>query len=368
MAATKYYIDYENGSDTTGDGLSPSTAYKTAKKLIDTETWDSTNGIEVIMSGSALDVLTESLTTTLTTNSWSPVQAAHLTFRGESGSSTGFDGDATYGIITSGSNISFYNLELTNTGSATILNFSAQRQAVSNCYIHGTTGIGVTNANVVNCHSYNIGGDSHFQNCWAYFCFCDNYNGTNHSTYVIRGADNFHNRILMYGGANNELGIYCNQDYSKQFFNTVLCPSGVGTNRTGIRHIGSVEYNSIYGNLVVAENQNTSDRGIWTSETNILMHNAVYNWTTDYDFGVAERYQYGNEVLSSNPFTTNPTGSTNDLSAWEPDVVTGDLDSIRSDTYFPSFSPPFKGSWQPVGGGAGGGGLLRVNMNGNVFG
>jgi len=367
MAATKYYIDYENGSDTTGDGLAPGTAYKTAKKLIDTETWDSTNGIEVIMSGSALDVLTESLTTTLAANSWSPVQAAHLTFRGESGSSTGFDGDATYGIITSGSNISFYNLELTNTGSANILAYGSLRQVVANCYIHGTTGIGITNCPVVNSHTYNIGGDSHLQNCEAFYCFCDNYNGTNHSTYVIRGRSNYYCRILMYGAANNELGIYCNQDAQNQYFNTVLCPSGAGTVRKGIRHTGAVEYNSIYGNLVVAENQNVGDIGIDTTETNILMHNAAYNWTTDYNYGVAERYQYGNESLSSNPFTTNPTGSTNDLSAWEPDVVTGDLDSIRSDTYFPSFSPPFKGSWQPVGGGAGGG-LLRVNMNGNVFG
>lgn len=365
MAATKWYVNYQSGSDTTGNGTSGN-PYKTVKKLLDTETHDTTNGDEIIMSGNADEVLVEDLDTTFTSNSWYPTnQFNQVVIRGTAGSTTGFDGNVTYSTAVSNTYLHFINLEIKDSG-ATAYHINASRYYY--CTIHNgnavntTYGLGTGFFN--NCYIYDVAGSSGvagFPNFEGCIVNMKNWTSGGNVFYVSHARNS---AFLMPG--DYDLRFFSNSDASVMSNNTIYYASGThSTARVGLKRSGtSREFQDYRQNLVVFGHTVTGDIGIQTdNEARTCRSNLVYA-DTAFDVSYSGAF-FDNHELTSNPFSTEPSGA-NDWSEWEPDSISGTkIESSNLD--YPHVIPRYAGAWQPAAS-AGGGGLLRVNMNGNVFG
>jgi len=364
MAATQWYVNYQSGSDTTGNGTSGN-PYKTVKKLLDTETHDTTNGDEIIMSGNADEVLVEDLDTTFTNNSWYPTGWLNqVVIRGAVGSSTGFDGDATYSPAVSDTDMQFVNLEIKNSGTA---GYHLNTGRYYYCTIHNNYAVnsnqGINSADMYNCYVHSLAASNAIVN-QADFSGCIvnvkdvtsgsgnfNFNHASGSAFLFSGDRATSFRGFADGTAINNCTIY----YASGTYSSA---------RVGLARLStSREFQEYNQNILVFGHTVAGDIGIQTdNEARSCRSNSVYA-----DTGFGPSYSgafFDNHELTSNPFSTEPTGA-NDWSEWEPDSISGTkIESENLD--YPHVIPRYAGAWQPATGG--GGGLLRVNMNGNVFG
>ena len=174
--STNYYVDPVGGNDSTGDGLSDATAWKTTQKALDTITRNSTSGDRINIKAGGADVLSSALSFT---SFGGPSTGAPAIFQGY----TSVTGDGGMGDIDGGGNsinidgkngVYFIDMKLHNTGSNMIhtggafasflrcelydsdskgLILGSQSNCVG-CYFHDITGIGVTlsTSNCLFCH------------------------------------------------------------------------------------------------------------------------------------------------------------------------------------------------------------------------
>lgn len=342
MVATQWFIDYQNGSDSTGNGTSGN-PYKTLKHLMTTHSHDTTNGDDIVMSGNVLEVLTESISTTVASNSWAPTnQFNQVTIRGAAGSATGFDGNATYSSDP-GANFTMANLELRNSGTAAVV---ADATWIANCVIHNNlaqSSSTIAIGRLVNCYIYNVdcsstyllgGGFGQLQNCIV------DFSSASGSLWLTICS---YNAILLPG---NGVNLKSNADHARFENNTFYYKSSATTNRIGLaRASSSREYISYRNNLIVFETQNTGDVGLvlGNEDRGDTSNNAVLA-TTAYSTTYSGAF-FQNETLSTNPFSSAPTGA-NDWSEWEPSTVGNNID--MSTLPFPQVIPRYKGAWQPT--------------------
>lgn len=340
MVATQWFIDYENGSDSTGNGTSGN-PYKTLKHLMTTHSHDTTNGDDIVMSGNSLEVLTESISTTVTNNSWAPTnQFNQVTIRGASGSATGFDGNATYSIDP-GANCTIANLELKNTGTSAHVVYATW---IVNCSIHNNlaqSGGSVVEGIMYNCHIYDV--DTSGTYILPFGVMYNSIMDVSLSSGALYFSGCRFSAILL---PESGVTLKSNADSARIENNTFYYKSGATTNRNGIvRNGSSREYISYRNNIIIFETQNTGDVGIvfsnedrGDSSNNAVLATTAYS--TTYSGAV-----FQNETLSTNPFSSAPTGA-NNWSEWEPSTIGNNID--MSTLPFPQVIPRYKGAWQPT--------------------
>lgn len=345
MAATQWYVNYESGSDTTGNGTAGN-PYKTVKKLLETQTHDTTNGNEIIMSGNADEVLAEALDTTFTSNSWYPTnQFDQVVIRGAVGSTTGFDGNATYSTAVSDGYLHFINLEIKDSGTSA---FHINAGRYYYCTIHNgnavNTAYGLNTGAFFNCYIYDVAGSSGVAGFPIFEgCIVNLKNWSSGSAYFyVNAARN--SAFLMPG--DYDLRFFSNSDGSVISNCTIYYASGTySTARTGLRRSStSREFQAYQQNLLVFGHTVTGDVGIQTdNEARTCRSNLVY---ADTAFNVSYSGAFfDNHELYSNPFSTEPTGA-NDWSEWEPDLIAGT--KIKSPNMdYPHVIPRYAGAWQP---------------------
>jgi hypothetical protein len=373
-APSETYVDpsiaANSGTGTIGD------PYGDLQYALDTMTRDSTNGDRINIKSGTAEVLTGSLdfSTYGTPNRTSPLLLEGYDSTAGDGGIGGIDGNAgNFSIISSNpSFMGLKRLKLFNTGTAVVLSIN-RHMRVDECEITESSTGGVLGANdltqVIRCYIHNIAGYGvQLMNDVTYCYFANG--STNKFTSAVVGSSTsvqakvincFFNLDNTSNAINVQFNIY-NQN------NSILSNAGTGY---GIRSYRIPQH--IVNNLIEGFS-GTGGVGISVSESDTFAHdNAIYDCATDISLAANCDVLPGqtNESLSASPFAKTgslPTDFTSatfwsDLYAYFAPVDTGNVYSG-----YPTGSNQTKGAvGQPVGGGAGGG-LLRVNMNGNVFG
>ena len=363
-------INANSGTGTIGD------PYGDLQYALDTMTRDSTNGDRInIKSGTA-----EVLTGTISLASYgSTTRNKRLIFEGyDSSAGDGgigaIDGNnGNFNLFNSVNDLLWKNLKLFNTGTAAVLSLANYSQitnceitqsseggilfsgssgtcAVDKCYIHDIAGYGVRNTvTIINCYFAN-GTTNKFTDAIS------ETSNTFHSL-VSRCFFNLDSTSNGYSGGGPTM-----------INNSILSSSGTGAG------IYASRIQVLHNNLVEGFSGTGGDGiDIYQTDPAEVTHNGFYNCATNISLATNCDLIDGedNESLGASPFAKTgslPTDFTSatfwsDLYAYFAPVDTGNVYSG-----YPSGSNQTKGAvGQPVGGGAGGG-LLRVNMNGNVFG
>ncbi len=165
-APTTYFVDpsinADSGAGTVGD------PYGDTKYAVDQNTFDTTNGNKLAIKSGTDEVLTESLNTTFTTNSWSPTANAPIIIEGYStaegdGGIGGISGNGSIAIINSTALdfIFLKDLHMHNTGSANVCTIG-ENCVVDNVEFDNSTGDGLTIdrfCNVIQCFFHDLAGD-----------------------------------------------------------------------------------------------------------------------------------------------------------------------------------------------------------------
>ena len=373
-APSETYVDpsiaANSGTGTIGD------PYGDLQYALDTMTRDSTNGDRINIKSGTAEVLTGSLdfSTYGTPNRTSPLLLEGYDSTAGDGGIGGIDGNAgNFSIISSNpSFMGLKRLKLFNTGTAVVLSIN-RHMRVDECEITESSTGGVLGANdltqVIRCYIHNIAGYGvQLMNDVTYCYFANG--STNKFTSAVVGTGTsvqakvincFFNLDNTSNAINVQFNIY-NQN------NSILSNAGTGYGILSYRIPQHIVNNLIEGF------SGTGGVGISVSESDTFAHdNAIYDCATDISLAANCDVLPGqtNESLSASPFAKTgslPTDFTSatfwsDLYAYFAPVDTGNVYSG-----YPTGSNQTKGAvGQPVGGGAGGG-LLRVNMNGNVFG
>lgn len=374
-APSETYVDPSiagnSGTGTIGD------PYGDLQYALDTMTRDATNGDRINIKSGTAEVLTGTLDFT---GYGSPSFASYLMLEGYDSTA----GDGGIGAIDgNGGNFTIYtkryvnvkNLKLFNTGTAVVINPDAYG-TVDSCEITESSTGGVLGNNghfviVQKCFVHNIAGYGAKDcrgvvNC--YFANGSTDKFTAAVQYTLATAGTFLNQNLFnLDGASN--GILGGSTTNHACHNSILSSSGTGI---GIDAMGRT---SIVNNNLIEGFSGTGGTGLGKSDSSTfnqysVNQNAFYDCETDIEAGT-DVFGDDNESLAATPFAKTgslPTDFTSatfwsDLYAYFAPVDTGNVYSG-----YPVGSNQTKGAvGQPVGGGAGGG-LLRVNMNGNVFG
>lgn len=164
-APTNYFVRPVTGNDTTGDGLSHATAWKTSAKAEATIVRDAVNGDQVNMNDEGDDVLSAAMTFA---NYGNASTGAPLIFKGytlvpNDGGVGGLSGGGSVGIANKNSQdvTGFIDMHLHDCGAANIVDLDNNCFA-TNCEIDDTSGNGFQADNdliLVGCHLHNIGGN-----------------------------------------------------------------------------------------------------------------------------------------------------------------------------------------------------------------
>jgi len=330
-ALTNVYVAATSGNDGTGDGSSGA-PYKTLQYLLNNHTKDTTNGNFINLSGT--DVLSASLSLA----TWGAGSAtARQVFRTWVGGPDGdgvIDGNAGNFVIFAGgvNYITFYDLELTNTGTASILT-NLQFGEVINCIVHksGTTGI-------------HCGGGTNFiSNNYIYDCAVVGVQGATSgvqiiSNYFANGPTNdfsssfgailtqanqcsIYRNILSIDSAS--LGIVIADGVLGTLVknNSILSASGTGK---GIV-CGNASLSYILNNLVEGF---SGVGGVGISATGDLLmssNNALYNNTTQYSITDQTVLGDDNETLGATPFAKSGSDTFANRAVYFAPVDTGNV-------------------------------------------
>jgi hypothetical protein len=287
-------------------------------------------------------------------------------------------GDGRYSVWSSTSydHIHFLDLRLINSGSNKVLQFDDSCSLIR-CEVSGSTTTLVDTDNyafVSQCYftdgtRINLAGSQ----CRVEWSFFQNTGTTDFNLAATAWSTRVTNCFFSLDNASNAIEVQ-NLQGDKVENNSILSNGGTGY---GIQCDSSTNSPTTVVNNIVEGFSGAGGRGFnWSAVTRdyrYFKYNAAYNNTTNYDTvdGTVIDAQTDNETLVGSAFAKTgslPTDFTSatfwdDVYAYFAPVDTGNVYSG-----FPVGSNQTKGAvGQPVGGGAGGG-LLRVNMNGNVFG
>jgi hypothetical protein len=366
-----YYINYQSGSDSTGNGTSGA-PYKTIGKVWQSHTQSTPDAY--YMGGNQLEPLTSALHDQMTANSWSPDVGGH-NFIGLDGSSTGFDGQGTVAIMGSlnTTGVNFLNLELANgyrvsasplygaTGGGRVSSFK-------NCYIHDMENDGSTPAvqglHFSGCRFDNLTSSSIGINAFSISnCFADAT--SNGQTAAVINATIAVKNLIKFG---NQTGAIYNLGSGALIeANTIYRVSGA-TQAANIRAVITLHYGanresgSAVNNLIVLANSVSGDYGINSdNEGCFIADNSFFNVATHLRSSNGTLPQVAdpgvnNVTLASNPFASVPTHL---YSTWEPDdSVSGIGGRIATQPGNIDYGKvPFYdhvGAWEPIGGGGAG--------------
>lgn len=373
-APSETYVDpsiaANSGTGTIGD------PYGDLQYALDTMTRDATNGDRInIKSGTA-----EVLTGTIDLTSYGSAGLTNwITFQGYDsvagdGGIGAIDGNnGNFSILGAAAYVLYSHLKLFNTGTAVVVSMGNRTQMIR-CEISQSSTGGVTAGStrpewvsVNNCYFHDIAGYGvdkirKISNC--YFANGVTNKFTNAISAVVEGGSIRQCIFNLDGSSNGIGGSYANITDNNSFLSTT---------GTGAAIISSVLH--AMSNNLIEGFSGTGGRGLSLAQADAgdVTHNAFYDCATNINYAAGVDIIGGedNETLSASPFAKTgslPTDFTSatfwsDLYAYFAPVDTGNVYSG-----FPVGSNHTKGAvGQPVGGGAGGG-LLRVNMNGNVFG
>lgn len=375
---TDYYINYQSGSDSTGNGTSGN-PYRTIGAVFANHTQSTPDAY--YMGGNQLEPLSTAIHDQMTANGWSPDVGGH-NFIGLDGSSTGFDGQGTVAIMGSNNTtgVNFVNLELANgyRVSASPLYGATGGSRISsykNCFIHDMENDGSTPAvaglHITGCRFNNLTSSNVGVNAFTISnCFIDATNN-GQSGAVVNAVIAVKNLIKF----QNQTGaIYNFSSSSLMESNTIYRVSGAtqaANNRAVItlHYGGNRDSGAAYNNLIVLANSVSGDYGINSdNEGCFIADNSFFNVATHLRSSNGTLPQVAdpginNLTLASNPFSSVPTHL---YSSWEPDssvsgiggrIATqpGNIDYGKVPFY------DYVGAWGPTGGGAGGGSLINAN-------
>lgn len=353
MAMSEYYVDPLNGDDTTGDGLTDATAWKTIQKALFSITQNTTDGDRINLKDSATEVISTAYDFT---SIGGYAQTYPLVFQGY----TSTAGDGGKGTIDAGGNaiaifaarnyISYKDLKVGNCSTET--GIAVSRGAAIDCEVHDA-GIGISvnqgfaSGNYIHdCTSYGISAASGGS---LYANHLEN-GATKKFTRAINVSniysDTCYNTVSVDGST---YGIFFDSDPGNCYGNSVL--SSGGTTYGIYTHKDS--YASAFcGNLV--EGYNSGGIGIGRNGTSskrsvaAIAANSVFDCTTPFfDVDDYAALAYGNETLSVTPFAKSGANTfANRLSYFEP-VDTGSV-------YSGGLGGLHRGAVPPPAGGGGG--------------
>jgi len=364
MAKSEYYVDPSGGNDTTGDGTI-GTPWKTVQKALDSITRNTTDGDRINVKDTADDVLSAELDfSTYGANSlnYALLIQGYTSTAGDGGIG-GISGGGTTAIIsTQRSYIAFKDMHLHNTGSNVILNI--YRSSLDNCEFNNSSSTGniveVSQAAVINCYFHDTDGSAVAGgSCVIFGCYFKAGATYEMDTCINATAASLvaSRCILSIDGATNGIGGVA--ILAQILNNSILSDGGTGT---GIDS-ESGGWGASYINNVVEGFSGTGGVGITNTPSRDVYswsNNSVYNCATDSSNEDEAYILYGNESLGSSPFAKSGSDTrANRFTYFEP-VDVGSVYGGGTVGLDRGAVP------QPAGGG--GGGLLRVNMNGNVFG
>lgn len=369
MAMTEYYVDpsiaANSGTGTIGD------PYGDLQYALDNITRDTTDGDRINIKSGTAEVLSSAIDYS---TYGTPTIAAPLLYRGYASTA----GDGGIGEIDLGGNahsntaVSWCDLKIHNFSSFAIVNAVAD-----NCWLDPTTSGAVT-----------VSAYAKLTNSFVTTSVTLNSrNGSVHGCYIllatgstvpsqlvnINGGCEVSNNILHFQSGltlGSIYALYGNYDGCTIQNNSLLNESSRAG--YGVVLSGSKNGQNVQGNI--SENFLQGLTGGFSSEPNgIIQHNAGYNNTTDFA-NMVPVIEDDNESLSASAFAksgsittskfvSDNTGFWADVAAYFEPQDTG---NVFGNFGFASLT---KGAVpRPAGGGGAGGGLLRVNMNGNVFG
>ena len=357
-----YYCDWENGAaHPTGDGSSGN-PYRSIDDVFNNKTQDTDTTI--YLSGNQLEVRTSEIGAALTGAGWSTSANYVLTLIGVDGSSTGFDGDGTYAILSSGGSTIGINLEITNSGSNVLWSQSTggtYATGLLNCYLHNSSSATtpVVTSALVGCRVENVGSGTgtYAVNANMFNCFVD-CNGTNSSDYGATGANFVGNMIVLNGSPNASQAIGLNESLDGQTMtqNTIYRATGATKKAWGIFCPSSREALHLQGNLIVYSDSVTGDVGVYSHTDQAYVHNCGFHNVADHVFNVSHIVGdpgLQSVTIASNPYSSTPTAT---YSSWEP-TSTG-IDGLRGTATgnqgYDNIGADYIGAWQPAGGGGAG--------------
>ena len=378
-APSETYVDPSiagnSGTGTIGD------PYGDLQYALDTMTRDSTNGDRINIKSGTAEVLTGAIDLTNYGSPSSPRTAPLILSGYDSTAGDGGigeidgNGSSVYNNA-SGENIYFIDLKMGNCGTSDVIR-AGRFVGCHGCEVYGTTANGIKidngHSHAVRCWVHDIGDSAvrvAVNGCCAIGCYFSN-DGTRTMTQAVKQANSTSvisviNNFFSLDSTSN--GVFHTDWGIGTVIGNSFLTSGTGT-AVGSASLGSgpVINNLFEGFSQGIDTYNSGPQGVRFD----IQHNAFYDCTTNITSDNDIVYAEDNESLGASPFAKTgslPTDFTSasfwsDLYAYFAPVDTGNVYSG-----FPVGSNQTKGAvGQPVGGGAGGG-LLRVNMNGNVFG
>lgn len=336
-ALPQYYVDPNSGSDSTGDGLSDSSAWASLQHAADTIT-PNAMGDQINLKAGTADVLTGHLDF----STYNPQLRQKLIVRGYTTSSNDggigtIDGNATYQIGALNTvaliDLEIKNMSSTTDGISTVGNYSQ----LINCFIHtiNRDAIGTVfgRSQIIDCRFENIsrsacrGFTGLARNC--YFANGDDYSFTNALNLSAQG--HLFNCFFNLSGSSN--GVNCvNQGHA-----TINCTFfGGGSSGTGYINESSDGRGSTFAENIVAGFSGTGGKGCNNlSDWGLIFRNNSFH---DNETDIVDPSQgdeaYGeklnNESLSSSPFALSGANNfANRLAYFEPqdvgDVLSGDI-------------------------------------------
>lgn len=364
-ALPQYYVDPAAGSDTTGTGAI-GTPWQTLQHALDTIS-AGTYGDQVNLKAGTADVLTADLDFSTyapgSPNAYKKLVVRGYTSAANDGGRGSIDGNASF-RINALNDTAFIDLEIKNTdpardGCAGVNNYSQMINVYMHTINRDALGGVQGRAQLIDCRFENISRTAcramagYMRNC--YFANGGTYSFTNALNLSAQG--HIHNCFFSLSGSSNGVDVTSLGNVCLNC--TIFSNGGTGT---GYKNNSTDARGSVFTENIVAGFSGTGGIGCDnTSEyglifTNNTFHNnatAFNDPTTAGEAGYAANT--GNETVGSSPLAQSGTNDfANRLTYFAPQnvgsVLSGD---------FPRGAAPSA---------AAGGGLLRVNMNGNVFG
>jgi hypothetical protein len=281
--------------------------FHTVQGALDLTTRNATDGDRInVKAGSTLTLDAALDYTTYGT----PTAAAQLIIQGytsaaDDGGIGVIDGAATYSICASWTYSSFIGMKLGNTGTADVLDFGINSNAV-NCEIHTSSGFGVDTNNsclVVGCWLHDLTGAQAIDNS-GYVKILYNFIDCAVTTSVIDGGSEsvvIGNIIDLSGADTSVIGISAASASMTILQNTIYCSSA--NTGQGIYMQGA---SGCVLNNVIEGWSGAGGDGIETTVYSFIGANAVYNCTNAYTF-TAAKLNYAiapnDTIATSSPFT-----------------------------------------------------------------
>ena len=365
MAITEYYVDPsiagDSGAGTIGD------PYGDLQYALDSVTRNTTDGDRFNIKAGTAEVLASTLSFA---TYGTPTVSASVYFQGYT-SSQGDGGigeiDGNGNNISTTGNINYVDLELHN-GDATDSLVIVSGACIVNCEVHdANNGIRMSsyssaeNVNIYDCGTYGIfmTSYSHARNCYIRSRSTDSNGAMTTCIYNDGRPGSVTNCILSCDSTTN--GINNVDDGSVVSNCSILSAGGTGYGIAfGDAAIGSGAWNNLIEGF-----SGTGGDGIFWADANpneakgIVANNTIYDCDTELsnDNDIAA-YKANNDTASGSLFVKSGSDTyANRFTYFEPDTSNAGT-NISGNGYRGAVVAPSSG----------GGGLLRVNMNGNVFG